>query len=80
MEYLRTMDVVNRVSQNDKVAYIAKLFKNSFIIRDISEFDVDQYEEYLHRFDYLSLKEIHIMITVGVQLKSIIVNGTALRQ
>lgn len=62
MEFLRTMDVVNRVSQNDKVAYIAQLFNKSFLVKDINEFDVDQYEEYLHRLDYLSLKEIHIMM------------------
>ena len=49
MEFLRTMDVVNRVSQNDKVAYIAQLFNKSFLVKDINEFDVDQYEEYLHR-------------------------------
>lgn len=64
MEFLRTMDVVNRVSQNDKIAYIAKLFKKSFVIKNIDEFDVDQYEEYLHRLDYLSLKEIDLLINL----------------
>lgn len=64
MEFLRTMDVINRVSQNDKVAYIAKLFKKSFVIKNINEFDVDRYEEYLHRLDYLSLKEIDLLISL----------------
>lgn len=63
MEFLRTIDVVNRISQNDKVDYIAKLFKKSFVIRDINEFNVNQYEEYLHRLDYLSLKEIQILMS-----------------
>lgn len=63
MEFLRTMDVINRVSQNDKVTYIAHLFKKSFVIKSIAEFDVNQYEEYLHRLDYLSLKEIRILIS-----------------
>lgn len=62
MEFLRTMDVVNRISQNDKVIYIARLFKKSFVVRDISEFDVDQYEEFLHRLDFLSLKEIDLLV------------------
>jgi hypothetical protein len=61
MEYLKTVDVINRISQNDKVAYIAQLFKKSFLVKDINEFDVDQYEEYLHRLDYLSLKEIQLL-------------------
>lgn len=64
MEFLRTMDVIKRVSQNDKVAYIARLFKKSFVIKSIDEFDVDQYEEYLHRLDYLSIKEIDLLISL----------------
>lgn len=64
MEFLRTMDVIKRVSQNDKVAYIARLFKKSFVIKSIDEFDVDQYEEYLHRLDYLSIKELDLLISL----------------
>lgn len=64
MEFLRTLDVVNRLTQNDKVLYIAKLFKNSFVLKNIDEFDIDLYEEYLHRLDYLSLKEIDLLISL----------------
>lgn len=64
MEFMRTLDVINRISQNDKVIYIAKLFKSSFVLKNIDEFDIDLYEEYLHRLDYLSLKEIDLLISL----------------
>ena len=60
IELSRTIDVINRLAQNDKVAFIARLFKKEFI--DTDEYNIDQYEEYLHRLDYLSLKEINILI------------------
>ena len=60
VELSRTIDVINRLAQNDKVIYIAKLFKKEFV--EAKEYDVDRYEEYLHRLDYMSLKEIDLLI------------------
>lgn len=60
MEFARTVDVIKRLSQNEKVLYIARLFKKSFV--EIDEYDIDLYEEFLHRLDYLSLREINLLI------------------
>lgn len=60
MELAKTMDVINRLSQNDKVVYIANLFKNEFI--EGEKYNVNRYEEYLYRLDYMSLREIDILI------------------
>ena len=60
MELAKTIDVINRLSQNDKVVYIANLFKNEFIKGE--KYNVNRYEEYLYRLDYMSIKKIDILI------------------
>ena len=60
IELSRTIDVINRLAQNDKVAFIARLFKKEFM--DTDKYDIDRYEEYLHRLDYLSLNEIKLLM------------------
>jgi hypothetical protein len=62
MEFARTLDVINKVSQNEKVIYIANLFKKSFVKRD--HYDLNRFEEYLHRLDFLSLQEIELLVAL----------------
>lgn len=60
MSMAKTLEVINRTSQNDKVKYIANLFKRSFVAVD--EYNLNQFEEFLHRLDYLSIREIDLLI------------------
>lgn len=60
MSMAKALEVINRTSQNDKVKYIANLFKKSFVY--IDKYNLNQYEEFLHRLDYLSLREIDLLI------------------
>ena len=59
MEFGRTLDAINRLAQNEKVIYIAALFKNTFIIKN--SYDTDQYEEWLKCIDDLSYRQIEIL-------------------
>ncbi len=60
MEFARTLDVINKLSSNDKVMYIAKLFKACFLEYD--NIDVYEYEEYLIRINDLSYRELELLI------------------
>lgn len=59
MEFAKTLDVINKLANNDKVKYIARLFKTSFF--EISTYDISEYEEFLNRINDLSYKEIEIL-------------------
>lgn len=62
MEFAKTLDVVNRLHSNDKLDYIAKLFKKSFVERSVNEYDANAFEEHLHRLEYLSEREIKLLV------------------
>lgn len=59
MEFMKTIDVVNRLSSNDKVKYLANLFKNSYILN--KNRNLDEYEEWLSRLSDLSYREIQLL-------------------
>lgn len=60
MEYARMLDVVNRLATNEKVKYIANLFKRTFS-NGCDPKNIPEFEEYLHRLDYMSYREIDLL-------------------
>lgn len=60
MGFIKATEAVNRLSTNDKVIYIANLFKNTFCIE--GEKNIDEYEEWLANLSSLSYREINILI------------------
>lgn len=60
MEYARMLDVVNRLATNEKVKYIANLFKRTFS-NEGDHKNIPEFEEYLHRLDYMSYREIDLL-------------------
>lgn len=60
MEYARMLDVVNRLATNEKLVYIANLFKKS-VPNMICHDGVAEFEEYLYRLDYISYREIDLL-------------------
>ena len=59
MELARTLEVLNRLATNEKVLYIANLFKHTFLLA--GDRDIDLYEENLKRLEELSIREITIL-------------------
>ena len=59
MELARTLEVLNRLATNEKVLYIANLFKHAFLLA--GDRDIDLYEENLKRLEELSIREITIL-------------------
>lgn len=59
MELAKTLEVLNRLATNEKIIYIANLFRNSLLQGE--ERDIDLYEENLKRLDDLSIREITIL-------------------
>lgn len=60
MEFAKTIDVINKLARNEKIIFIASLFKNTFITNEIS--DIDEYEEWLYCLDTMSYRELEILI------------------
>ena len=54
MELARTLEVLNRLATNEKVLYIANLFKHTFLLA--GDRDIDLYEENLKRLEELSIR------------------------
>ena len=52
MELARTLEVLNRLATNEKVLYIANLFKHTFLLA--GDRDIDLYEENLKRLEELA--------------------------
>lgn len=59
-ELARTIEVIKRLAKNDKIKYIANLFKNTFFTKN-TIVDVDEYEEMLRNLDDLSYREITLL-------------------
>nr|DAI48099.1 MAG TPA: hypothetical protein [Caudoviricetes sp.] len=59
MEYIRLMEVVDRLSENKKVKYMGRLFKNAVLSNEDNKYDI--FDERLHKFDQLSNREIEVM-------------------
>lgn len=60
MGFARAWQVNNWLLANEKVKYIANLFKRTFT-GIINENTISEYEEYLHRLDYMSFREIDML-------------------
>lgn len=60
IEFLKMIDVVNKLSSNEKIKYIAKLFRSSFI--ESPDYNTSEFEEFLYRINDLSLREIDILV------------------
>lgn len=60
MEFVKTLDVINRLAQNDKILFLAALFKNTFINKN--KYKIDEYEEWLHCIEELSYREMQLLI------------------
>lgn len=59
-EFAKVLDVVNRLSTNHKIKYIAKLFKNSYTEFESLE-GISEFEEYLHKLSNISYREIDLL-------------------
>lgn len=57
MNFKKTLDAVNRLSNNDKVIYFANLLKNGYLTNN--RISNDEYEEYLRTLNELSFREIN---------------------
>lgn len=60
MEFIKMIEVVNKLASNEKVVYIANLFRSSFI--ETNNYNTSEFEEYLFRLNDLSLREINILV------------------
>ena len=60
MEFARTLDVVNKLATNEKVQYIAKLFRKTFST-SLYKNNLSEYEEYLRRLEYISVRELELL-------------------
>ena len=60
MNFKKTLDAVNRLSNNDKVKYFANLLKNSYM-NDIKILN-DEYEEMLRILGNMSYREINYLL------------------
>lgn len=58
LSFAKMYDVARKLITNDKVHYLARLYKNLIVSED-KNYDV--YEEYLQRLDELSFKELEIL-------------------
>lgn len=58
MSFAKMLDVARKLITNDKLDYLARLYKN-LISQD--EKDYDEYEEFLRRLDELSFREIEML-------------------
>lgn len=59
-EFARTLDVVNKLSTNEKIQYIAKLFKKTFSSNLYKE-NLSEFEEYLRKLEYVSIRELKLL-------------------
>lgn len=59
MEYVKLLDVVDRLSTNTKVEYLGKLFKNSVLSDEEDKYDL--FEERMNKFNELSNREIEVL-------------------
>ena len=57
MNFKKTLDAVNRLSNNDKIKYFAKLLKNGYMEKE--RISNDEYEEILRILTDLSYREIN---------------------
>lgn len=60
MNFVKTLEAVNRLSTNDKVKYFALLIKNSYFAEN--KIDNDEFDEYLHMLSFLSFREIEHLV------------------
>lgn len=60
MEFGRTLEIVDRLAVNEKVKYIAKLFRKSFELGAFKE-NISEYEEYLKRLENISIRELNLL-------------------
>lgn len=61
MEFARMYDVVNRLASNEKVQYIANLFKKTFSNKEEFHNHLSEYEEYLGRLEHISIRELDLL-------------------
>ncbi len=57
MNFKKTLDAVNRLSNNDKIKYFANLLKNGYMKKE--KISNDEYEEILRLLNNLSYREIN---------------------
>lgn len=61
VSFIKMLDVARKLITNDKLEYLARLYKN-LIIEEEKNYNL--YEEYLRRLDELSFREIEILHTL----------------
>ena len=57
MNFKKTLDAVNRLSNNDKIKYFANLLRNGYMKKE--KISNDEYEEFLRILNDLSYREIN---------------------
>ena len=65
INFIKTLEAVNRLAANDKVVYFAKLLKNSYFTSD--KINASEYDEYLTLLSELSYREIYLLIEYNRQ-------------
>ncbi|MGL4483361.1 MAG: hypothetical protein ACRCUS_00270 [Anaerovoracaceae bacterium] len=60
MNFAKTIEAVNRLSNNDKIKYFGNLLRNTYLREDKIQNDV--FQEYLDLIDRLSYREIRYLI------------------
>lgn len=66
MEFARLVDVVNKLRTNQKIEYLANLFKNT--IKE-NEKEFDEYEEFLQKMNDLSYRELELLFLLEDSLQ-----------
>lgn len=75
MNFMKTLEAVNRLSSNDKVKYFANVLKNGYLSGCV--LDNDEFDEYLFALSTLSYRQINILVDLYYHEKN---NGKAMRE
>lgn len=60
IEFANTINAIDKLAANDKIKYIANLFKNTFCVS--AKRNIDEYDEWLQNLMSLSYREIEMLI------------------
>ena len=68
MNFVKTLEAVNRLSSNDKVKYFATLLKSGYLVDD--PMSTDEFDEYLSNLSTLSYRQINLLIDLFIHEKN----------
>lgn len=82
VDFARTVEVVRRLSNNDKIVFFGNLIRNGLLKPDSSKITDDDFDEYLSILQDLSYREIHYLkeFACFAQDKGGVVTGKQLKE